>query len=112
MPPKVGSRYANSYAFQDDEGRLVLSEREPFLFRDLDDNLIHNVVDGDTLWGIADAYFQPLPRAAGYWWAVADFQPEAIVDPTLALEVGRQIVVPSLRTLTEQVLGTGVGVVR
>lgn len=112
MPPLVGSRYADSYAFQDEDGRLVLAEREPFGFRELADNHIHLVAEGDTLWGLADRHFQPLPRACGYWWTIADFQPEPIIDPTLELEVGRQIVVPSLRTLTEQILADRSGGVR
>ena len=110
MPPLLGSRYASSYAYQDEAGRLTLSEREPFPFRELLDNQVHVVAEGDTLWRLADLYFQPLPRACGYWWAVADYQPEPIIDPTLELEVGRQIVVPSLRTLTEQVLADRSGV--
>jgi hypothetical protein len=112
MPPLTGSRYASSYAFQDEEGRLVLSEREPFGFRELADNQSHVVAEGDTLWTLADRYFQPLPRACGYWWAVADYQPEPIIDPTLELEVGREIVVPSLRTLIEQILADHAGGVR
>jgi hypothetical protein len=105
MPPKVGSRYANAYAFHDEDGRLVLSEREPFHYRELADNRVHTVVAGDAWWGLADRYFQPLPRACGFWWALTDFQPEPVIDPTLELEVGRQVVVPSLRTLTDLILG-------
>ena len=33
--------------------------------------------------------FAPLPLACGYWWAIADFQPDPILDPTLVLETGR-----------------------
>jgi hypothetical protein len=34
-----------------------------------------------------------------------DFQPEPVVDPTLALETGSVVVVPSTRVLTEVILG-------
>ena len=34
----------------------------------------------------------------------ADFQPDPIVDPTLELEVGRRLLVPSLRVLTDVIL--------
>jgi hypothetical protein len=104
MPPKVGSRYANTYAFHDEHGRFVLSEREPFLYRELADNRVHTVADGDTWWGLADRYFQPLPRACGFWWALCDFQPEAVIDPTIELEVGLRVIIPSLRTLTDLIL--------
>ncbi len=43
-------------------------------------------------------------RACGFWWVLADFQPDPIVDPTLELDVGRRLVVPSLRVLTDVIL--------
>jgi len=112
MPPKVGSRYAGTLAFRDEAGRLTLTERQPFLYRELPDNRVHVVVQGDSLWGLADRYFQPLPRACGFWWALGDFQPEPVMDPTIELEVGRQILVPSVRTLTELILGDRTGASR
>jgi hypothetical protein len=44
-------------------------------------------------------------RACGFWWAIADFQPDPILDPTLELEPGRQLVIMSLRVLTDVILG-------
>ena len=65
---------------------------------------VHVVAQGDTLEGLAGRYFAPLPRACGFWWVLADFQPDPIVDPTLELDVGRRLVVPSLRVLTDVIL--------
>ena len=48
-----------------------------------------------------------MPRGCGFWWAIADFQPDPIVDPTLELEVGRTIFIPSERVLTDVILGAG-----
>jgi len=42
--------------------------------------------------------------ACGFWWAIADFQPDPVVDPTLLLEPGRRLFIPSLRVLTDVVL--------
>lgn len=89
----------------DPEGRRLLTEREPFRFREFPDNWQHRVVEGDTLWGLAGLYFAPLPRACGFWWAIADFQPDPIVDPTLGLELGRVLVIPSTRVLSDVILG-------
>jgi len=36
---------------------------------------------------------------------LADFQPDPIIDPTLELEIGRRLFVPSLRVLTDVILG-------
>jgi hypothetical protein len=63
------------------------------------------VVDGDSLFDLSGRYFASLPRARGYWWAIADYQPDPILDPTLTLETGRAIVVPATRVLTDVVLG-------
>lgn len=82
-----------------------MTEREPYRFRALRDNRVHVVSQGDTLFTIAGRYFQPLPRPAGYWWAIADFQPHAIHDPTIQLVPSSVIIVPSVRTLVEDILG-------
>jgi hypothetical protein len=75
----------------------------PYRLRALSDNRQHIVKEGDTLFSLAGRYFAPLPRPAGLWWVIADFQPDPIHDPTLALEVGRVLVVPSVRTVVEEV---------
>lgn len=100
-----GSRHTFVEGRLDDEGRLFLTDRTPYSFVTRDDNRVHVVVEGDTLWSIAGRYFQGLDRPAGYWWAIADFQPNPIHDPTIALVAGSVIIVPSIRTLLEDVLG-------
>ena len=105
MPPRVGSRYSASLGVLDAEGRRFLTEREPFRFREYEDTRKHVVVQGDSLFTLAGRYFAPVPRACGFWWAIADFQPEPVFDPTLELELGRRIYVPSVRVLTDVMLG-------
>ena len=105
MAPRAGSRFTFSLGVLDAEGRRYLTEREPYRFYPHPDNRIHLVAEGDTLFDLAGRAFAPLPRACGFWWALADFQPDPILDPTLALEPGREIVVMSLRVLTDVVLG-------
>ena len=104
MPPRVGSRYGFTHGVRDGDGVLFLTDREPYRYRPHGDNRLHLVVGGDTLWGLAGSYFAPLPRACGYWWAIADFQPDPIVDPTIVLEPGRRLVIPSVRVLTDVIL--------
>jgi hypothetical protein len=104
MPPQSGSRLGFCLGVLDDEGRRLLTEREPYRYRVFTDNRIHRVVGGDTLFDLAGRYFAPLPRACGFWWAIADFQPDPILDPTLALEEGTTVVIPSTRVLTDVIL--------
>lgn len=106
MPPQVGSRYSFCLALTDDIGRRFLTEREPYGYVSFPDNRAHTVVGSDTLFSLAAQYFSPLPRACGFWWAIADFQPtDPIIDPFLALAVGRVLVIMSNRVLTDVVLG-------
>jgi hypothetical protein len=103
MPPRRLSRYTFSTAYVDEDDAVVLTEPEPYRFRDLSDNRFHVVAEGDTLHGLAAAYFATLPRPAGLWWVIADFQPEPVLDPTLRLGIGSVVVIPSLRTVLEEV---------
>ncbi len=102
MPPRRFSRFTFSAAVLDADERLLLTDREPFRFRALPDNRQHIVREGDTLFSLAGRYFAPLPRPAGLWWVIADFQPDPIHDPTLALDIGRALLVPSVRTVGEE----------
>ena len=105
MPPRSGSRYTFSSGTYDDDGILYLTEREPYRFCAQPDTRLHTVVQGDTLFNLAGRYFAPLARACGFWWAIADFQPDPIVDPTLELDSGRTLFIPAVRVLTDVILG-------
>lgn len=104
MPPAVGSRYSFCLGVRDDSDRLYLTERDPYRYHPHTDNRVHVVVKGDTLFNLAGRYFAPLPRACGFWWAIADYQPQPIIDPTLELEIGLQLYIPSTRVLTDVIL--------
>lgn len=107
MPPNRASRHRFSTGVRDAEGRMFLAERPKFRYRDLVDNRQHVVKEGDTLFNIAGRYFVGVDRPAGYWWVIADFQPEPIHDPTIRLVPGTVVVVPSLRTLQLDILDEG-----
>ena len=105
MPPRIGSRYTFCSGIRDDAGRLCLTDREPYRYTVHADTRVHTVTEGDSLFTLAGRYFAPLPRACGFWWVIADFQPDPILDPTLRLAPGRRIQIPSLRVLTDVILG-------
>lgn len=104
MPPRRFSRFEFCRAVRDEAGRLFLTDREPYRFRPLPDTRLHVVQTGESLFTLAGRYFRPKPRAAGFWWVIADFQPDVILDPTCELAPGRQLHIPSLRVLDEEVL--------
>lgn len=99
MPVYPWSRYRYSYEYEDDDGKGYLADYEPFGYVDESDNRFHVARDGDTWWGLAHIYFQGISRMSGLWWAIVDFQPEAVIDPTVAIPAGKTIVIPSERLL-------------
>ena len=104
MPPRRFSRYTLAEAQYDDGDRLFLITPTPFRYQEFDDTTQHVCADGDTLWGITGKYLSGIPRACGRWDLVGMFQPEPIFDPTVRLEAGRVIYVPSARVIEEEIL--------
>lgn len=93
-----------SSASRDDDGDLLLTEPEPFRYRAFDDNRVLRATQGDTPFSVAArAYKDEVDRPSMLYWAICDFQPEPIVDPTLEFEQGQVVVIPSFRTIVEHV---------
>lgn len=104
MPPRKSSRHMFTIGVKDDSDRLFLTDRTPFVFRTLADTIIHTVKQGETLFTLAGRFYAPMPRPAGLWWVIADFQPSPIHDPTLMLTISRTLFIPSIRTVLEGIL--------
>ena len=75
---------------------------DPFRFRDEKDNRFHTAVEGDTWWGLAWRFFPSFPNKSLLWPLLCEFQPEPVVDPTIAIRPGQQIVIPSERLVRTQ----------
>lgn len=108
MTQTIYSRHRFTLAEEDVDGNWFLSTREPYTYRDLTDNYIHVCSGDETLEELAGRFYADIPRGCGLFWIIADFQPEdeePILDPTLRLEVGRELVIPSLRTVLNEILG-------
>lgn len=103
MPPRLMSRYEFTSAVSDSNGALVLTDREPYRYVNLPDNSQHVATIGDTWWNLAARYFAPLDNAADLWWVIADFQPDPVLDPTIAIVVGRVIIIPSVDTVQSRI---------
>lgn len=113
MPPRLFSRHtAVTQVNRGDTSRYVyLSDREKFRYQRFPDNIVHTIQAGDTLHRLAARMYAPLSdppefSAASLWWAIADFQPQPIHDPTIALRPGHALIIPSLRTLQDRILNT------
>jgi len=109
MPPRKFSRHTFTTGFKDVDGpldasdKIQLTDREPFVFKNLPDNIEHTVLEGENLFNLASRYFDGVERAAQLWWVIADFQPDPIIDPTITIKPGSILIIPSLRTVMESV---------
>jgi hypothetical protein len=105
MPPKTLSRHIFSFGIRDPDLNFMLSDREPFRFRDRRDNIVHTARRGDTLFTLAGSFYRSIDpdRACGLWWILADYQPDPVVDPTVKLAVGVLIYAPSPRVVIQEI---------
>lgn len=101
----ANSRHLFCEQWLDDEQRLFLDARRPYRYRAFDDNTVHLVKDGESIFSIAGHHFIGQDRAAGLWWIIADFQPEPIIDPTIQLIAGTQLILPSIQKVQSEILG-------
>lgn len=102
--PSRFSRYRFAPVNWDADGRAFFGLRPTYGYHEHEDNRRVVVVQGDALWGLAARHFRGVPRPSGLWWVIADFQPDPIRDPTVALEPGRLLFVPSLRVVQTVIL--------
>jgi hypothetical protein len=80
---------------EDEREAIYLGDRAPIQFVDDPENSMYVVRGGDTLQSLADKFFPGSDNPAELWWILAEFQPTPIVDPTLRLEPGTVLVIPS-----------------
>jgi len=100
MPPLVNSRYQDCFAIEDEnnDNKLFLTERKRFLYSPDIKTRRHIVKDGETVWKLAGRYY---PEYKNMFWVICDFQPVPINDPTLDLEPGRELLIPSQSAVKE-----------
>ena len=106
MPPNSKSRHLWCLALTDEDGKRFLTTPEPFGYVPYQDNRVHVVTSGDTLWSLASKYFSGMPSASLLYWVIADFQPTPILDPTLQLSIGTTVFVPSINTVTNVIFSS------
>lgn len=103
MPPRALSRHSYTTGIRDRNGAFILTTPTIFAYRELDDNEEVIVGKGDTLQTLAGRKYRTIDpeRACGLWWIIGHFQQPPIFDPTIELEEGSSIIIPSVRTVQE-----------
>jgi hypothetical protein len=105
MPPKIYSRHEFTGSILDSADRRLLTDRVPYRYANRIDDTAHVVSAGESLFSIAGRYFGSISdRGAGLWWIIADYQPDPILDPTLRLQEGSTLFIPSTRTVLDEIL--------
>jgi hypothetical protein len=101
------SRYQHSTRYTDTAGRMFLTEPPLIPYVNSLDNRVHVVQGGERLQDIAHKYFAEFGDdtfpAAALWYIVAQFQPTPIVDPTLRLQPGARLYIPSKQYVAQRV---------
>jgi hypothetical protein len=100
MPPRENSRLQFAEGVVDAAGCTWLTAVNPYRYVDFPDNEPYTVKDGETLGGLAFDHYGD----ANLYWVIMDFQPEPLHDPTIALEAGSVLILPSYRTVFEEIL--------
>lgn len=93
------SRYRFAVSFldsrQEPDRTTFLGTRDPIGYSDHRDNTPYVVREGDTLEHLAARFFPGFTDSASLYWALAEYQPEPILDPTLRLRPGSVLLIPS-----------------
>jgi len=94
------SRYKNTglilHSATSGERTVYHKYRESLSYRSDEENQVYMVRAGDTLHTLAQKFFNGFPTPSRLWWVIAEYQPEPIFDPTLRLEPGTLLVIPSV----------------
>jgi len=94
------SRFQNVETYESTDGRLFCEEREPMDPPPEGNYFEHTVKSSDTLFTLAGYYYHGLlPRAASFWWAIAEAND--IVDPTQPLKPAATLRIPDFQYVVD-----------
>ena len=102
IPPSELSVFRFCQAYDAPNGVSFLTDVAPFTYVEREDTIRHVVVGDQSLEEIASIHYQVYgEQAYELMRVIAAFQPDPIFDPTIPLEPGRTILVPSIRAIEE-----------
>lgn len=97
--PSTYSRDRYCFGLFDGLGNLYLSDPAPVRFQVRADNISHVIIAGETWETIALAEYGR-PEVAH---VLADYQPEPVIDMTIELIGGSELILPSPRMMYEEI---------
>ena len=99
--------YRHAQAFRKDDTGVTywgLPERLPY--EDRSDTIIHRCFGGEFLWQLAEDYYgDAVGLAADYGDIIAQFQPVPIIDRSVPMRAGQDVLIPSLEYIEEVAFG-------
>jgi len=105
-PLLTSSIYRHALAVRTDEGAIIFELPERLPFEDRDDTIVHIANGQEYLWDLAQRYYSNTrAQAFDLWDVIAQFQPEPIVDSSVPLPEGKEILIPSIDYIEEVVSG-------
>jgi len=99
------SRYQMAIVEKRESGEMAIGARDRLYYADVDGIIPHVVEDGDTLHSLAAEYLGGETGESNLWWAIADFQPDPIIDPTIALAAGTTLLIPPISYVQRMLSG-------
>lgn len=98
--------YRHAQAFKKEDGTTYYSNPERIPYEERDDTIIHTCYGGEYLWDLANLYYQgvhPVPFDLAE--IIAQFQPNPIVDWSVPMIRGREVLIPSVEYIEEVAYG-------
>lgn len=97
------SRYAGSTPVTAADGIEWMPDRPKVMKKDYRDNTVHTAIAGEDLMLLSWMYLE----SEKFWWVIADMND--INNGLIQFEGGEQIIIPSIRTLHEDILPAVIG---
>lgn len=98
------SRYRAAELIKGDDDSFTWTLPNFFEFTGEDEDIFYEVQPGDNWHLLAYKFYGREFGGANLWWAIMDYQPTPIVDPTIALSPGSVLVVPPPKRIQEFLL--------
>lgn len=76
---------------------------EPVKALGLSDDIEHTAEEGETFFRLSSREYRGIRPSTALWWAIADYQ-RRYQHPLAPLEIGKTVLLPSLRTIEEIIL--------